>query len=65
MDKINIADLDHEAITNIINDLKYKSYRWNRHISPEIPPDRYAVIFGMDTYLYEALYQKELKGESK
>ena len=61
MDQINIADLDHETITNIINDMKYKSYRYNRHISPEIHPDRYAVIFGVDTYLYEALYQKELK----
>jgi hypothetical protein len=63
MEKINAGDFDTEAISSLIDQLKYKSYCYNRNRSPEISPDKFAIIYGMDAYLYEVLYQKELKNE--
>lgn len=59
MDKINVNDFDDEAIKNVIDELKYRSYRYNRNKFPEIAPDRYTAIFGVDAYLYEMRFQKE------
>ena len=62
MEKINLGDFTKEDIHVIISDLKYKSYRHNRQQSPEIAPGRWHLIYGVDAYLYEAIYQKEGKG---
>jgi hypothetical protein len=61
MQKINIGDFTDEMIVNVISDLKYRSYAYNRQRSPEIAPDRWAKIYGMDAYLYEVIFQKEIK----
>jgi len=61
MKKINLGDFTEEDIRNAINDLKYKSYRHNRQQSPEIAPGRWHLIYGVDAYLYEVIYQKEGK----
>jgi hypothetical protein len=60
MKKVNLGDFTGEDIANVINDLKYKSYRHNRQQSPEIAPGRWHLIYGVDSYLYEVIYQKEI-----
>ena len=59
MDKITLGDFTDEMLHNIISDLKYQSYAYNRQRSPEIAPDRWAKIYGIDAHLYEVIYQKE------
>jgi len=62
MKKINLGDFTDEDIRNVISDLKYKSYAYNRQKSPEIAPGRWHLMYGVDAYLYEVIYQKEAKG---
>lgn len=65
MDKININDFDDATIRATIDQLKFGSYCYNRQRSPEISPDKYVVIFGYDTYLYERMYQEGLKNDKR
>jgi hypothetical protein len=60
MEKINLGDFTEDDIRNAINDLKYQSYRYNRQRSPEIAHGRWHLIYGVDAYLYEVIYQKEI-----
>lgn len=61
MEKIDIGDFTTETLDAFISDLKYRSYAFNRQRSPEIEPDRWVLIYGVDAYLYEAIFQKEIK----
>jgi hypothetical protein len=58
MERININDFDHDMINSVINDLKYKSYCYNRKRSPEISPHKWAIIYGVEAYLYEIMYME-------
>jgi hypothetical protein len=58
MEKINMGDFTAETLDTFISDLKYRSYAYNRQRSPEIEPDRWSKIYGVDAYLYEVIYQK-------
>jgi hypothetical protein len=59
MEKINIGDFTDEMITNVISNLKYKSYAYNRQRSPEIPSWKWSLIYGIEAYLYEIMYEEE------
>ena len=58
MEKINMGDFTAETLDAFVSDLKYRSYAFNRQRYPEIEPDRWARIYGVDAYLYEVIYQK-------
>jgi hypothetical protein len=60
MRKINLGDFTAETLEAFISDLKYRSYAFNRQQSPEIAPGRWHLIYGVDAYLYEVVYQKEM-----
>lgn len=58
MEKINMGDFTTETLDAFVSDLKYRSYAYNRQRSPEITPDRWVKIYGMDAWLYEVILQK-------
>lgn len=54
----------------IIDELAYRNYRHNRELSPNITPERWAVVYGRATAKMEGRYQYEkvvrvLKGIEK
>lgn len=61
MKKINMGDFTAETLEAFVSDLKYRSYAFNRQRSPEVEPDRWVLIYGVDAYLYEVIFQKENK----
>jgi hypothetical protein len=60
-ERISINDVTQENITPIIDELILRSYIYNRQRSPDIPVERWAKVFGQDTYLYELEMQRRLK----
>ena len=61
MEHIYPKELDDDKIHNIIDDLLYKSYAYNRQRFPDINPDKYVIIFGTNAYLMELKYQEDIK----
>jgi hypothetical protein len=61
MEHIYPNELDDDKIHNIIDDLMYMSYAYNRKRFPDIKPDRYTAIFGADAYLMEIKFQEDIK----
>jgi hypothetical protein len=57
---MEIVELNQNTeIQPIVDTLLYRCYAYNRRRSPEIPPEKYALIFGQDAMLMEIQYQKE------
>jgi len=44
---------------NVINELTYRSYRWNRLLTPEVDAARWQLIFGPAAIEMEARFQRE------
>lgn len=61
MEHIYLNELDDDKIHNIVDELIYKSYTYNRQRFPDIAPDKYTAIFGADAYLMELKYQEDIK----
>jgi len=47
-------------ITDLVNELVYSNYRYNREISPHITPERWEKVYGAPTKELEKRYQKEV-----
>ncbi len=45
-----------DAINNLIDDLIYNNYVYNRQRTPDITPEQWKVVYG-DTTKYEQRYQ--------
>ena len=60
---------NHGMLTagEIINDLIYISYRYNRQRSPEVPVEHWAhpMVFGKSAYEMERIFQAEVANERK
>lgn len=44
---------------NIIDELTYRSYRWNRQLTPDVKAERWELIFGPQAIDMEARFQRE------
>lgn len=52
--------------TEIINELTFRCYAYNRQISPSISPERWSVLFGKDeTAAMEARFQEWIANGGK
>ncbi len=49
----------------IVNHLIYCSYHHNRKISPHVTPERWAKVYGPNTMVMEAKFQKEKESGSE
>jgi hypothetical protein len=48
-------------MADLMADLTYSNYKFNRERSPHIPPERWAQVFGSSAWvMLEARYQREL-----
>ncbi len=57
---INVAELTDQDLRHVIDDAILKCYIYNRQRSPQYTVDQWAKVFGIDAYLYELEYQKNL-----
>jgi len=44
--------------SDVIDELRYRSYRWNRQLTPDIEPEKWALCYG-DVTEMENRYQAE------
>lgn len=58
-------ETNHGPMTpsEIVSDLTYSCYAFNRRNSPSITPERWARIFGPNAAALEARFQKELAAQ--
>lgn len=61
--EIDLTKINKDELVNVINLLVYENYKWNRQQFPLWTVEQWANgVFGIDAYLYEIRYQKELNG---
>jgi hypothetical protein len=48
-----------DPVADLINELRYRSYAFNRAHSPEITPTSWKVLLGPDADAWEERYQEE------
>jgi hypothetical protein len=61
--KIDLTKINKEELTGVINRLVYENYKYNRKRSPNITPEGWQTVFGLDAILFEIEYQKELNNK--
>ena len=50
--------------SEVVDELTYRSYAWNRRRSPGISPERWAKVFGESAAQMEHRFAKEKHGEN-
>jgi len=60
-EQFDLNKINKEELTGIINRLVYENYKYNRKRSPDLSPDGWQSVYGVDAILMEIEYQKELR----
>ncbi len=58
--QFDLSKINKEEMIGIINRLVYENYKYNRKRSPDITPEGWQTVYGIDAILMEIEYQKEL-----
>ncbi|MFA5048964.1 MAG: hypothetical protein WC516_08125 [Patescibacteria group bacterium] len=58
--KFDLTKINLDELEQAVNQMQYAGYKYNRQQFPRWTVDQWAKVFGMDAYLMEIKYQKEL-----
>lgn len=59
--ELNLDEALTDKCLDLLQSLRYSSYKFNRTNAPGITPDEWGLVYGPEAYVYEKLYQMENK----